>query len=389
LDTRENRSGRPKKGELSSVSDGDADGDGEIGFTEEGWVTGLAYDTEVDGDDAESSEKELQHKATTADSSLVIDEKLPHLPYRSMDSYFEKLEPKLKSQLDRKVMELRSNPTAGTDEWEVLLHANMDAKCDNLYFACYIMKGMTYETVQLVKALPYDDWRIAPLERLPVRENGDWNYIVLQPFWKDADLPNERSRWRYQLHHYKPGEDGGEFSKGFYSFDDPASMPTGTNIAKWEEPVSLLRGQHFVYGPFSWKKKPGGKTIDYEIDYNDWKQALPAILARCTKQGSLFWKGFEDSLLLECDCTYDEIVQNRFYDRFTPGTRWLPIRYESRDSKWRSFIQRCLPYQNLVRWTKTPHCWEGKTQGAKGRRVAGWMEMEKKANADADTSSRF
>jgi hypothetical protein len=333
-------------------------------------------DAEGDTTETEISMRDNIPENQSTETSLagnVTSNQTTHFPYRSSEVYRMNLSAEERNRLDEEEKLMRNDPTRGTDDWKVILHVNMNTEHDNLYFACYRLKDMEEDTIQLVQAKPYNTWKSCPIESKVEMKNGDWHCVCLQPFHGDSNNPNESSRWRYQIHQLVRNN---EFSTGFYSFDDATYRPEGQRAVEWAEPVSLLKSKSFVYGPFSWKK-PTGNIVEFRIDHNDWHRAITPILAKKTKQGTLFWKGFEDSLLSQAGCTNEEIEANKDISKFRSGIRWLPVRYNERDEKWQKKISKCDVLLNKVRFAQTPYCWENPsgTILTKGARVGSWIGL--------------
>lgn len=270
---------------------------------------------------------------------------------------------------------MRADPTRGTDDWKVLLHLNMDESKDNLYFVSYKLDDMDEETIQLVRAKPYSSWNSIQLEQAVNLRNGEWLCVCLQPYYEDHKLPTEASKWRYQVHQ----KIGDKFSKGFYSFRMPDYVPPEDDVAEWQEPVSLLKSNAFVYGPFSWKTCLGTQPKEFTITARDWQQSLPIILSKQTKQGTLFWKGFNDDILLSVGCKPEEIEGNKVHGKFKNNMRVIPVLYNDRDSVWKAKIARCTNKPGKVRPNLTPYCWEKPHDlpiaGKKRKKCAGWIEQ--------------
>ena len=230
--------------------------------------------------------------------------------WKSTWEYNQSLTDVKRIELDEMVKNLRENPTMGTQDWEVITHCCMDDTEDNLFLACYKMRGMTTRTIQLVKAMPYSHWETQKVAHDVKMKRGGWLCVVLQPHYMDGEESNVTTRWRYQVHKWY--DRGRKFSSFFYSFDSCDYVPKSSDTRLWCEPVYLLRGDSFVYGPFSWSQKEKGKRpVEFRVDVKTWEEALPLILGRGTKEGSLFWRGFDDILLKQAGCGDEEIEGNK------------------------------------------------------------------------------
>jgi hypothetical protein len=225
-------------------------------------------------------------------------------PYEAKQDYLNSLSQEKLEMLNHEARKMRDDPTLGSDDWETLLHVNMQDH-DNLYIVCYTLENMTEDTIQIVQADPYERWQNDDsVKNLVDMKKGEWWCTSLQPYWKDEDQPIEHCRWRYQTHGYYPKTN--KLTLGFYSFDDRTKRSKGekdTMMRDWSEELCLKKSGRFLYGPFSWEDKS-----EFRISRLDWEKALPAVLKAETKKGTLFWQGFSDALLLKAGASEEHIA---------------------------------------------------------------------------------
>ena len=298
--------------------------------------------------------------------------------WKSTWEYNQSLTDVKRIELDEMVKNLRENPTMGTQDWEVITHCCMDDTEDNLFLVCYKMRGMTTRTIQLVKAMPYSHWETQKVAHDVKMKRGGWLCVVLQPHYMDGEESNVTTRWRYEVHKWY--DRGRKFSSFFYSFDDCDYVPNSSDTRLWCEPVYLLRGDSFVYGPFSWSQKEKGKRpVEFRVDVKTWEEALPLILGRGTKEGSLFWRGFDDILLKQAGCGDEEIEGNKKKGRFNERSmRMLPVRYVDRDKAWKDVLPVCVRYERNEKFKFHKQLWENpdadeNDEKAWGEKIGGLM----------------
>ena len=294
--------------------------------------------------------------------------------------YFSGLSPERNEELNKRVLELRNDPTRGTDDWQVVRHMCMDDSHDNLFFACYQPHGLNVPVIQLVQARSYDIWAGQDEEIGVTIEAGQWYCTALQPYYKDDHLPTEQSTWRYEIHKLTSveGEKEPGFCDGYFSFDDVNRRAVEDDLSEWSDGVCLLKSKsgHFVYGPFSWEDR-----TKYSISMETWKQCLPLILEKNTRKGPLFMKGFEDSILMEAGCSSDEIKMNKTTLPSKLSCRHIPVRWHEREVHVRRWVNRCIYNPNRVKKKFSGYFWEpeGEEGGEKKKRkarVAGYVELD-------------
>lgn len=367
-------------------TENDYAGDVSVGGTFPDANSVVPYHTSISIEDVDTSlssttgaEDSHTHKQTSDEEKKVEDQ----IAYRSLKEYLDRFigYQEMKADLDKKVLDLRANPAKGTDDWQVLLHANMDETSDNLYFVCYKLRGMKTRTVQLVSADHFDRWGSVQAVRDTVDvKKGAWHCTVMQYYYGDENGPVETTRWRYEVHH-KLNVKTKNLSKGYYSFDDKArrsSDTTDKDLGDWSESVLLTKsGGAFLYGPFSWDR-----TEDNEFRVSDetWKEALPIILAQNTNDGSLFWQGFSDKLLLRANADPAHIADCKKAKQEIPDCPTLPVLFSEME---RGKIRETgRVWRSIEEKRKTsPFVWADPVPSEKGRpkkqdpKVGAWMKQ--------------
>jgi len=147
-----------------------------------------------------------------------------------------------------------------------------------------------------------------------------------------------------------------------------------------------LKDAVFVYGPFSWEDR-----TQFSISMDTWKECLPVILSRETKQGTLFWKGFSDSFLVEVSCTNEEISWNKTGKPTLDHGHVLPVLYDDRVVEQKKKINRCTRHKDQERSSYSKYFWVSagvdENMLPRKEKVAAWIKLVKNRTASAKNTS--
>lgn len=300
------------------------------------------------------------------------------MTYQTKEEYFGTLSAEDKERLDKEADLMRKDPTRGTSDGDVIVHINM-SDGPNLYFVCYKLAKMEEESIQLVEADSYDRWgRIDGVRSKMDVSEGEWWCTVLQLYYEDVLFPMESGRWRYQTHE-QTGKGG--MSKGYYSFQDRfrrGNSATDKDLLDWSEQLSLLTTGSFLFGPFNWQDHS-----EFRISPDVWNRALPLILQKRTRGGTLFWQGFSDCMLLRAGCTQEQIDDCKKRKSMMEDCPPLPVFF----SEIHADRQRTMPRVSRSKDERRricPKVWRTTEVSKTGRpndgvKVGAWMELQAKS----------
>jgi hypothetical protein len=155
------------------------------------------------------------------------------------------------------------------------------------------------------------------------------------------------------------------------------------DLIDWSESVRLLRRDSFVYGPFSWVDRSSLK-----IARDVWVDAIQAIIDKRTRVGTLFWKGFEDSVFIEAGVTNETLKQAKEITTKEEGGACIPVLFSELRKSRQEEIRRLTHEPKYERPDCYKYCYPSESDSnvkddkkrytRQQNKVGGWMVFPRK-----------